>query len=173
MQVLMIKKSTLIKHIVFALIIAAGVSAFFAAHRTNFELPVTKVYFVDADMMRLIPVKTPIPRTSTQRTAQHVLDALIEGHDNNPKIRRLIPNEKDCLTVRVKDEIAYVNISAGVIDAHPDGRDSEILTVYSIVNSLTELDGITNVRFTIDGTVQKNFMGHLDMRETFSPDYFV
>ena len=48
-----------------------------------------------------------------------------------------------------------------------------MLMVYSIVNSLTEIDGIVNVRFTIDGRVQKDFVGYLDMRETFIPDYFV
>ena len=44
-----------------------------------------------------------------------------------------------------------------LVDKHPDGRDLELLTVYSIVNSLTGLDGIVNVRFTIDGKRQKDF----------------
>ena len=173
MHVITIKKDTLIKHISFALIIAAAVSAFFMARIVRAEPFVTKVYFVDTQMMRLIPVKTSMPRTSIQKTAQYVLDALIEGHDDNPKIRRLIPNEKGCMTVCVKNEIAYVDIKSSMKDAHPDGRELEILTVYSIVNSLAELDGIKNVRFTIDGALERDFMGYIDMRETFTPDYFV
>ena len=38
---------------------------------------------------------------------------------------------------------------------------------------LTGLDGIVNVRFTIDGKRQKDFKGYIDMRETFIPDYFI
>ena len=47
------------------------------------------------------------------------------------------------------------------------------MMVYSIVNSLTNIDGIVNVRFTVDGERQKDFLGFVDMRETFIPDYCV
>jgi hypothetical protein len=77
------------------------------------------------------------------------------------------------MTVKVKDKIAYVDIKKDVVNEHPDGRDLEMLTVYSIVNSLTGIDGIVNVRFTIDGKIEKKFKGYLDMRETFIPDYLV
>ena len=51
-------------------------------------------YYVDAQMLRLIPVKTQIPQMSTQKMAQRVVDELVEGYDDNPKIRRIIPNVK-------------------------------------------------------------------------------
>lgn len=173
MQIITIRKDTIIKHIIFAMLIAAAISTFFVPRSASPEPVQIKIYFVDADMMRLMPVKTSIPGTSTERMAQYVLDTLIEGHDENPKIRRLIPNEKGCMTVKVKEKIAYVDIKNSMVESHPEGRDLEILTIYSIVNSLTELDGIVNVRFTIDGQIQKKFMGHVDMRETFIPDYYV
>ena len=75
--------------------------------------------------------------------------------------------------MKVLDRIAYVDIKQELVDKHPDGRDLELLTVYSIVNSLTGLDGVVNVRFTIDGKRQKDFKGYIDMRETFIPDYFI
>ena len=70
------------------------------------------------------------------------------------------------------DRIAYVDIKQELADKHPEGRDLELLTVYSIVNSLTGLDGIVNVRFTIDGKRQKDFKGYIDMRETFYSGLF-
>ena len=84
-----------------------------------------------------------------------------------------IPNVKHGIKVKVLDRIAYVDIKQELVDKHPDGRDLELLTVYSIVNSLTGLDGVVNVRFTIDGKRQKDFKGYIDMRETFIPDYFI
>ena len=77
------------------------------------------------------------------------------------------------MTVSVKDDIAYVDIKDSMIQNHEDGRDLELLTVYSVVDSLLSIKGITNVRFTVNGHKQKDFMGYLDMRETFIPDYTV
>ena len=105
--------------------------------------------------------------------AQRVADELVKGRDDNPKIRRLIPDVRGALKVKVVNDCAYVDINGEVKKKHPEGRDLELLTVYQIVNSLTELDGIRTVRFTVDGEVTRDFMGFIDMRETFVPDYFV
>ena len=173
MQTITVKRNSIIKHIAFVLILAAAFGAVVAARGMKVQTEEVKLYFVDAEMMRLIPISTTIPKTNTQKMAQYVVDELIEGRDDNPKIRRIIPKEKRCMTVKVKDKIAYVDIKNSMVEAQPDGRDLEMLTVYSVVNSLTDLDGIVNVRFTIDGKTQKDFKGYLDMRETFIPDYFI
>ena len=145
------------------------------AHGRGAHVPVTetRLYFVDAEMMRLVPVKTSIPEGSVARKAQRVLDELVEGRDKNYKIRRIIPKIEGGLKVRMDGETAYVDISRSIAENHPEGRDLEVLTIYQIVNSLTEIDGVKMVRFTIDGAVQQDFMGYIDMRETFVPDYFV
>ena len=161
------------KRILFVIILIIGFGTAVVSSGEQSETMEVKLYFVDAEMLRLIPVKTVIRRTDTEHEAKAVINALIEGRDNNPKIRRLIPDIKNCMSVRVNGTTAYVNISRKMIDAHPKGRDIEILTVYQIVNSLTSIDGITNVRFKINGSTQKTFMGYLDMRETFIPDYMV
>ena len=168
-----VKKDFIVKHILFFLILALGFGTVSVARGIKTETIETRIYYVDAEMMRLVPVRTSIPKMSAKRSAQYVLDKMIEGYDANPKIRRVIPKDEHCLTASVKDGIAYVNISGEMLKNHPEGRDIELLTVYSIVNSLTEIDGIINVRFTIDGRVSKDFMGYIDMRETFIPDYFV
>ena len=173
LQTVTIKKSMIIKHIAFVLILAAAFGVVAVSRGMQAQTQEVKLYFVDAEMLRLIPISTTIPKTSTQKMAQYVVDELIEGRNDNPKIRRLIPKEKRCMTVKVKDTIAYVDIKKSMVEGQPEGRDLEMLTVYSIVNSLTGLDGIVNVRFTIDGKTQKDFKGYLDMRETFIPDYFI
>ena len=173
MQIVTLKKNTLIRHFIFLLILAIGFGTVVISQNTHTETAEVKLYYVDAQMLRLIPVNTQIPQMSTQKMAQRVADELVEGYDDNPKIRRIIPNVKHGIKVKVLDRIAYVDIKQELADKHPDGRDLELLTVYSIVNSLTGLDGIVNVRFTIDGKRQKDFKGYIDMRETFIPDYFI
>ncbi len=173
MQTVTIRKDFIIKHVVFFFILIMAVVSVFMVRGAKPEISEVKIYFVDAEMMRLIPVKTSIPQTNTRNMAQRILDELIEGRDDNPKIRRIIPKEKRCMTVRLVNDVAYVDLKKALVENHPAGRDLELLTVYSVVNSLTGLDGIRCVRFTVDGKKEKNFMGYLNMEETFVPDYFV
>ncbi len=173
MQTVTIKKDFIIKHILFLLIIASSLSVVTAARNIKTETIETRIYYVDSEMLRLIPVRTSVPKMSARKTAERVIKKLIEGYDSNPKIRRIIPKDEQCLKVSVKDNIAYVDIRGELSENPPEGRDLEMLMVYSIVNSLTEIDGIINVRFTIDGEISRKFVGYLDMRETFIPDYFV
>lgn len=132
-----------------------------------------QVYFVDSDMLRLIPTDVYTTEKNPQKAAEIVVQELIQGRDDNYKIRRLIPNIKNAMTVRVKGKIAYVDLSPEMVEKCQDGRDLECLTVYQIVNSLTSIEEIVNVRFTIGGQIQRDFKGHIDMRETFIPDYYV
>lgn len=161
------------KKIIFAVILIIGFSTIFFSCNNHQTMVGVKLYFVDSEMLRLLPVEIYISDTTPQKKAQAVIDELIQGRDDNPKILRTIPNIKNCMSVKVKDTTAYVDISKEMTEAHPDSRELELLTVYSIVNSLTGIEGITTVRFTIDHEVSKDFMGYIDMRETFIPDYFI
>ncbi len=161
------------KRIISAVVIMLTISTLFLSCGSEKPMVGVKLYFVDAQMLRLIPLKVYIRDSTPQKEAKIVLDELIRGRDDNPKIRRLIPDIKNCMSVKTDGKMAYVNIKSKMAENHPDGRDLEILTIYSIVNSLTSIDGIDSVRFTIDGKRQKDFKGFIDMRETFIPDYYV
>lgn len=132
-----------------------------------------KLYFVDSSMQRLIPSDFKVETKRPQKAAKAVISELLKGRDNNPKIMRIMPDINDGLSVSVKGTTAYVNMSSEFADKHSSSRQHEYLTIYSIVNSLTSVDGIVNVRFTIDKKEQKDFKGFCDMRETFIPDYYI
>ena len=167
------KKAGCLGYFTYFLIFALTIAAVAQGRGAHVPVTETRLYFVDAEMLRLVPVKTSIPEGSTERMAQRVLDELVDGRDSNYKIRRVIPKIKGGLKASVNGETVCVDISRAVADSHPEGRDLEVLTIYQIVNSLTELDGVKTVKFTIDGVTQRDFMGYIDMRETFVPDYFV
>jgi len=46
---------------------------------------------------------------------------------------------------------------------HPGGSAGELITVYSVVNTLTELPGVKEVRWLIDGQAVESLAGHLDL----------
>lgn len=137
------------------------------------EMTIPDIYYVDADMLRLVGVSTPCEGKNAQEQAQCVIEKLISGKDQNKKIKRMIPAIKDCLNVHVRGNTAYVDIKESAREYFPDGKIAEELVIYQIVNSLTSIDGIVKVKFTFDGKEEKLFKGFIDMRETFIPDYYV
>ena len=159
------KKTVYIIYLVFMLLISCSAE--------DKQIIGTEIYYIDSEMLRLVSVDFDESESTVQKQAEAVINGLIEGADYNVKIRRMIPKISDCLSVRVKENKAYVDISGDSIEHFPDGRVAENLIVYQIVNSLTSIDGIDAVRFTIDGMVQKKFKGFIDMRETFIPDYYI
>lgn len=128
-----------------------------------------KVYYVDSQIFNLIGVSTQITKTDSQSQAEELIKQLIRGHDENSKIKRVIPNKKGVLKVKIRNNTAYVDINKKVFS--DNSREIEKLVIYSIVNTLTGVDGVDVVRFTVDGKTTKKFMGYLDMREAFIPNY--
>jgi Sporulation and spore germination len=60
---------------------------------------------------------------------------------------------------------AYVDLSAEIARNHPGGSIDEILTVYTIVNALTDnLPAITAVQILVDGHEVDTLAGHVDLR---------
>ncbi|MCD8390579.1 MAG: GerMN domain-containing protein [Firmicutes bacterium] len=154
------------KILFFTLIFVCAATVVFAVRDNGGET--VELYVTDAEMMRLISIDTYTKADTPPKKAEYVINRLIEGFDDNPKIRRTIPKINGCMTVKVKDGTATVNISEKMAENHPDGRDLEKLTVYSVVNSLLSIDGIERVKFTVGGKTRKDFMGYIDMRESFT-----
>ncbi len=157
------------KRFLFLLIIITGAAAFAVACARSDEViktPAT-IYYVDAEMNRLLPYDDEIPDADAEHMAAAVTEKLIEGRDDNDKIRRLIPKEEDCISTRVDGNTVYVDIKSYIAEGLPYSRDIEKLFIYQIVDTLTSIKGIRFVRFTVDGEVRRDFMGYYDMRETY------
>ena len=161
------------RRFIFFMIIIAGTVLFIVAcaNRDNVPTVETELYFVDARLNRLLPYTGTIIDAQPQDMAQDTLNKLIEGRDDNESVRRIIPDIKDGLTVRVRDNVAYVDISSDIKKEMRYSRDIEKLFIYQIVNSLTSIKGIRFVRFTIDGEIHKEFLGFYDMRDVYKFTY--
>jgi hypothetical protein len=60
---------------------------------------------------------------------------------------------------------AYVDLSREARAAHPGGTVNELLTVYTIVNALTDnLPAVTHVQVLVDGKEVDTLSGHVDLR---------
>ena len=131
----------------------------------------TQVYYIDSDMLRLVPTDLTVAEKKPQKQAEIIISKLIDGKDNVKKIKRMIPKNPACMSVQVNFNTAIVDIKKA--EEFPDGRVAEGLVVYQIVNSLTSIEGIDEVKFTINGETSRDFKGFMDMRETYIADLYV
>jgi spore germination protein GerM len=70
-----------------------------------------------------------------------------------------------------RDGIARVDFSASLTREHPGGTSSEMLTVYSIVNTLAfNIDDIHRVQIVIEGQTIDTLAGHMDCRQPVVPN---
>lgn len=153
-------------------IFCTGCAAGNAVMKNGLEGETVQLYCVDADLYKLVPYDITLEPMSVQKSAEKIVNDLVYGM-RYEKIRHIIPEVKNGVTVRVDGTTAYVDFSDEMVQNHPGDVDSEMLTVYSLVNSLASLDGVDAVKFTIGGEEKQKFKGFLDMRETFVPDYMV
>ena len=128
-----------------------------------------KIYYADRRMHRLVPVETQIKTADVQGCAEQVMKKIVLGR-NSDEIIRYIPKDSK-ISVKIYKNAACVDLTHEMAEKIPKNRENEQLFVYQIVNSLTSIHGIDSVTFTVDGKKSEKFMGFLNMREIFVPDY--
>ncbi len=99
-----------------------------------------------------------------------ILRALIDG--SRKGFIRTVPAQTGVNAVYVTaDKTAYVDLSAEVTEQHPGGVQTELLTVYSIVNSLVlNIEAVEQVKILIDGRDTETLAGHLNLRSPLKAD---
>jgi len=99
-------------------------------------------------------------KEDAQEEAKEVIQELIKGPKG--KLIRTLPSRTKLLSLRVDEKgLAKVNFDKTLSRDHPGGSSAEIMTVYSIVNSLAfNFPQIKEVQILIEGKVQ-SITGHL------------
>ena len=96
--------------------------------------------------------------------ARAVVEALIKGPQKG--LVRTLPEGTTLNALYVTpDKICYVDLAGAVRTNHPGGSNSELLTVYSVVNSLVlNIPEIEQVKILIDGNETSTLAGHIDIQ---------
>jgi hypothetical protein len=64
--------------------------------------------------------------------------------------------------------LAVVNLSNGLIQAHPSGIEPETMTLLSMIGTLhANMPEIAQVRFLVDGAPRNTLAGHADLTRTY------
>lgn len=131
-----------------------------------------RLYFANEDNTKLKLeiryVESTDAKKSTANMATMVVNELIKGPSDDTAFKRTVPAEaKLRQPVSINDNVATVDFSKEFKSKHGGGKDAEKMTIYSIVNSLTEIEGIKKVKFLIDGKSQKEYMGNFKFDALF------
>ncbi len=128
------------------------------------------LYFSDSEGEYLIGEKRKIlKKDAVQEEAKETVIELIKGPSG--KLIPTLPSRTELLTLQISDAgVASVNFSPALSKDHPGGSSAEIMTVYSIVNSLSfNFPQIKRVQILISGKPIATIVGHLSLEEPVSP----
>jgi len=129
------------------------------------------LYFSNEEGTKLKLEVRYIPMSEAKKTANELASLIVKELINGPKesgLKPTIPAETKLRSnVKIDGEVATVDLTKEFKEKHPGGKAEEQLTIYSIVNSLTELKEISKVKFKIDGKSVKEFKGNYKFDNEF------
>lgn len=131
----------------------------------------THLYFLDEHHRFLKAEERTLARQdSVVEHARNIVHALIKGPDG--ELLPTVPSEAKLISVFVtEDGIAYLDFDRAIRNEHPGGSLSELLTIFSVVNTLAlNVPEVEAVKILIEGHEAKTLAGHVDIRFPFKPD---
>lgn len=136
----------------------------------NEKVPVV-LYFGDEQQTKLIKEIRYVDIKEAKKGAETLASVMVKELIKGPKAEGLSPLIAEGTTLRapvtIAERVATVDFTKEFIDNHPGGKVLAELTVYSIVNSLTEMKEIERVKITINGKTTKNFKDNVTLSSDF------
>jgi len=178
------KKSRIGKILFFLILIGIGISIFFLFRQEIFdsikpwfekrgivrEKKGILLYFSDGESEYLIGEKREIlKRDEIEEEAKDAINELIKGPKG--KLIPTLPTQTKLLSLELgEDGVAKVNFNKSLSKDHPGGSSAEMMTLYSVVNSLTlNFPQIKRVQILIEGKEIETIAGHLSLRQPVPP----
>lgn len=136
----------------------------------NEKLPVV-LYFGDAEKSKLVKEIRYIDIKEAKKGAETLASAIIKELLKGPKSEGLTAIIAEGTSLRsaiiINERVATVDFTKEFIDNHPGGKELAELTLYSVVNTLTEMKEVERVKFTINGKETKTFKDGVALNSDF------
>ena len=94
--------------------------------------------------------------------ARQIVNSLLEV-PSNERLYRILPENLTLRGLFYDSGLFIIDFSREFNKIYTYGANEQVLAVYSIVNSITELDPKAKVRFLVNGTEPEGDEGHLDL----------
>ncbi len=127
------------------------------------------LYFGNEDGTALVRETRTLTMGMTEALPSAIMKALIGGPENE-EYTSLIPQGTLVQDIFIKDNVCYVDLSAEFQKNHLGGEQSEMLTIYSIVNSLQNVSGVRYVQFLIEGERVEYYKSYVKLDSFLTSD---
>lgn len=136
--------------------------------QSQLQSKVLTLYYATVDGNHLHVVNQNVHYSTTLPLEQVVLNSLSQTPDVEG-IMSAIPEGTKVLSVVINDGICYVTLDSGILNL-PEGETREV-AIYSIVNSLCELDTVSKVQIIVNSETDTGLLGIDVVSGTYSADY--
>ncbi|HAE40983.1 MAG TPA: hypothetical protein DCG57_20470 [Candidatus Riflebacteria bacterium] len=106
-------------------------------------------------------------RTMLIAQARQIVETVLEGPVNT-SLYRVIPQGTTLRGLFFDSGVFIVDLSKEFANVNNLGSSEQVLSIYSLVNSLTELDPRAKVRFLINGSEPTSDAGHIDITQALT-----
>ena len=117
------------------------------------------LYFAKRDGNKLYKTSRTVRVADQQPLEYYIVSGLIKG-PSEKGYEPVINKKTELISVDTEEDICFVNLGSDFVERN-NGEKAQ-LAVYSIVNSLTELESINRVQFLIEGKKVHKF-GNMDI----------
>jgi len=142
-----------------------------AAEREGERRISVRLYFESPEAGALVPEERSVPLAGDlARQLQAVMEELVHGSTTG--LRPTLPPATKVLEVFVSARgVAYLDFSPEARQAVAGGSKSELLVVYSIVNSVTaNFPAVKKVQILVEDKPVRTLAGHVDLSRPLGPD---
>jgi spore germination protein GerM len=130
-----------------------------------------KLFFLAPDQPALLIEDREVAYSADlARQVRTVVEELVKGPQKG-LVGTLPPETKVIDTFVTSAGIAYVDLSKEAAQKHPGGSKGELLSVYSVVNSLTSnFPAVKRVQIVVEDRQVPTLAGHVDLTRPLSSD---
>jgi spore germination protein GerM len=135
------------------------------------QLREVTLYFGSDDASRLVAEARELEGCQEEDACLHaVIRALIAGPASG--LVPVLPTQTRLLGVGVEGSLALIDFSQDLIQSHPGGSTSELLTVYALADTVAvNFPHIRQIRVLVEGGPVDTLKGHVDLRQPITADF--
>ncbi len=128
------------------------------------ETTTVSLYFASPDGTGLVEEQRNIAKV--EGIARETINELVMGPAPASGLLPTIPEGTALVDINIKEDgLCRVDFSSELVNNHLGGSTEETLTVYSIVNTLTQFPTVNEVQIMVDGQFVETLAGHVDVSQ--------
>lgn len=120
------------------------------------------LYFADSDGKHLVAEKQKVYYSASVPKEREVVELLLRGPIDT-QLMATMPADLKILNVTLSDGIVYVNLNDVFLNGTPQVAEKTV--VYSLVNSLLELEGTQKVQISVNGETKYALGDGIDLSQ--------